>query len=70
MAEALRVVPYEPAYDFYSALQGIWILHMILSCYIGSRDYAFGNFDKYMLPFYEKALADGKTETELTELLA
>lgn len=70
MAEALKIVPYEPAYDFYSALQGIWILHMILSCYIGARDYAFGNFDKYMLPFYEKALADGKTETELTELLA
>ncbi|MBO5454267.1 MAG: hypothetical protein J6A69_09960 [Clostridia bacterium] len=69
-AKALRTVPYEPAYDFYSALQGIWILHMILSCYIGARDYAFGNFDKYMLPFYEKALADGKTETELTELLA
>ncbi|MBE6757457.1 MAG: hypothetical protein E7552_02755 [Ruminococcaceae bacterium] len=70
MAEALRTVPYEPAYDFYSALQGIWILHMILSCYIGARDYAFGNFDKYMLAFYEKALADGKTEAELTELLA
>ena len=35
---------------------------MILSCYIGSRDYAFGNFDQYMLPFYEKALADGNTE--------
>jgi formate C-acetyltransferase len=69
-AKALRTVPYEPAYDFYSALQGIWILHMILSCYVGSRDYAFGNFDQYMLPFYEKALADGKTETELTELLA
>lgn len=70
MAEALEVVPFEPAYDFYSALQGIWILHMILSCYIGSRDYAFGNFDQYMLPFYEKALADGKAEAELTELLA
>ncbi len=70
MAEALRSVPYEPAYDFYSALQGIWILHMILSCYIGARDYAFGNFDQYMLPFYEKAIADGNTEAELTELLA
>lgn len=69
-AKALRTVPYEPAYDFYSALQGIWILHMILSCYIGSRDYAFGNFDQYMLPFYEKAVSDGKTEAELTELLA
>lgn len=70
MAKALQIVPYEPAYDFYSALQGIWILHMILSCYIGARDFAFGNFDQYMLPFYEKALADGKTEEELTELLA
>ena len=70
MAEALRKVPYEPAYDFYSALQGIWIMHMIASCYVGSRDYAFGRFDKYMLPFYEKALAEGQTEEELTTLLA
>ncbi len=70
MAKALRTVPYEPAYDLYSALQGIWILHMILSCYIGARDYAFGNFDQYMFPFYEQALADGQTEDELTELLA
>ena len=70
MAQALRVVPYEPAYDFYSALQGIWILHMILSCYIGARDYAFGIFDQYMLPFYEISLANGESEASLTELLA
>lgn len=70
MAKALCKVPYEPAYDFYSALQGIWIIHMIASCYVGSRDYAFGRFDKYMLPFYQKALKDGKTKEELTELLA
>ncbi len=70
MAAALEKVPYEPAYDFYSALQSIWIVHMIASCYVGSRDYAFGRFDRYMLPFYEKALADGSTEEKLTELLA
>ncbi len=70
MAKALRCVPFEPAYDFYSALQGIWIIHMIASCYVGARDYAFGRFDNYMLPFYEKALADGKKEEELCELLA
>ncbi len=69
-ANALRVVPFEPAYDFYSALQAIWIIHMIASCYVGSRDYAFGRFDGYMLPFYEKALDDGKTKEELCELLA
>ncbi len=69
-AEALRTVPFEPAYDFYSALQGIWIIHMIASCYVGSRDYAFGKFDKYMLPFYQKAIKGGKSKEELTELLA
>lgn len=70
MAKALATVPYKPAYDFYSALQSIWIYHMIASCYIGARDYGFGNFDRYLLPFYEQALAEGKTEEELTRLLA
>ena len=70
MAQALKTVPFAPAYDFYSALQSIWLIHMIAGCYVGSRDYAFGRFDAYMLPFYEKALADGKTRQELTELLA
>ncbi len=69
-AAALRTVPYEPADDFYSALQSIWLMHMIASCYVGARDYAFGRFDDYMLPYYEKALAEGRTEQELTELLA
>lgn len=70
MAQALETVPYAPAYDFYSALQGIWILHMIAGCYVGARDYAFGRFDAYMFPFYEAALASGETEQELTETLA
>ena len=69
-ARALRSVPYEPTYDYYSALQSIWLMHMIASCYVGSRDYAFGRFDDYMLPYYEQALAEGHTEQELTELLA
>ena len=70
MAMALSKVPFEPAYDFYSALQGIWIIHMIASCYVGNRDYAFGKFDEYMLPFYQKAVENGKTKEELTRLLA
>lgn len=69
-ARALRVVPFYPAYDLYSALQGIWLIHMIASCYVGERDYAFGRFDEYMLPFYEKALSNGKTKDEIRELLA
>lgn len=70
MANALENVPFAPAYDFYSALQSVWLVHMIASCYVGERDYAFGRFDEYMYPYYEKALKDGKTEKELTELLA
>lgn len=70
MAAALVKVPYEPAYDFYSALQSIWLMHMIASCYVGERDYAFGRFDEYMLPYYEQALAGGMTELEIVELLA
>lgn len=70
MAKALKKVPFEPADDFYSALQSLWLIHMIASCYIGSRDYGFGRFDQYMLPYYQKALANGQTEEELTELLA
>lgn len=70
MANALKKVPFEPAEDFYSALQSVWLIHMIASCYVGARDYAFGRFDRYMLPFYEQALAQGQTEQELTELLA
>lgn len=70
MADALAVVPYLPAFDFYSALQSIWLIHMIASCYVGERDYAFGRFDKYMYPFYKKALENGQTREELTEILA
>jgi formate C-acetyltransferase len=70
MAKALRTVPYAPAYDFYSALQSVWMIHFIASCIVGARDYAFGHFDAVMLPYYEKALEDGATKEELTELLA
>ncbi len=70
MADALEKVPYEPAYDFFSALQSVWLIHMIASCYVGSRDYAFGRFDQYMLPYYEKALADGMSREDAVELLA
>lgn len=70
MAKALAVVPYEPAYDFYSALQAIWLIHMVASCYVGERDYAFGRFDRYMYPFYKKALDGGASKQELSELLS
>ena len=69
-ADALLAAPWEPAYDIFAALQGIWIIHLTSSCLVGSRDYAFGRFDAYIQPYVERALENGMTEDEITELLA
>jgi len=64
-AAALDEVPHRPAKDFFSALQSVWLVHMIQSCYVGCRDMAFGRMDQYLLPFYERGLADGTLTPEL-----
>lgn len=69
-AEALRHVPYEPAYDLYSALQGMWITHMVASCYVGGRDYAFGYMDEYLYPYFIKEKEKGATDAEISTMLA
>ncbi len=68
--EALLKVPYEPAYDLYSALQSIWLMHMIASCYVGSRDYAFGYMDDYLYPYYLKEKENGTSEEDIRMMLA
>lgn len=68
--EALTRVPYEPAYDLYSALQSIWLMHMIASCYVGSRDYAFGYMDEYLYPYYLDEKKKGVSDDEIAELFA
>lgn len=70
-AAALEVVPCRPAYDFFSALQGIYFWHMIASGVCGSRDFAFGRMDQYLLEFYRRDLAAGRiSRQEAVELLA
>lgn len=69
-AEALEIAPWEPAPNLFAALQGMWLIHLVSSCLVGSRDYAFGRFDAYMQPFVEQALANGMTEDEIAELFA
>ncbi len=68
--EALLRVPYEPAYDLYSALQGIWLVHMISSCYVGGRDYAFGYMDEYLYPYYLTEREQGASDEEISLMLA
>ncbi len=69
-AAALRRVPMEPAFDMFSALQGMWLLHMVASCYVGSRDYAFGRMDEYLYPYYQQSLENGETEADIIDQLA
>jgi formate C-acetyltransferase len=68
-AEALRRIPFEPAYDLFSALQSIWFIHMLASCVEGARDFAFGHFDKYIYPFYIQELENGTSREEIISML-
>lgn len=59
-ADALDIVPYKPAYSFFSAVQSVWFWHFIMSCICGTRDFALGRLDEYLLPFYRADIASGR----------
>ena len=61
-AAALDCVPHGPARDFCSALQSVWLVHMLMSCYIGGRDYGFGRMDQYLWPFYLRDVEAGRLD--------
>ncbi len=70
MIAALEVVPYEPAQDFYQALQSMWIIHTTVPA--AERSWAsisLGRMDMFLLPFYEKWLKDGHTREEAIDLI-
>jgi len=48
VSSGLRQVSNEPPANFHQALQLVWVLH-----YLDNAD-AFGRFDSYLLPFYQK----------------
>lgn len=70
MIRALERVPYEPAEDFFQALQSMWIMHTVVPT--AERSWAsvsFGRTDQYLLPFYEAWIRDGHTREEAKSLL-
>ena len=70
-AEALRQVPYQPAYDFFSALQCIWFLQFVTSCICGSRDFTPGRLDCLLAGYLEHDLSSGAlNRDEAVRLLA
>jgi len=61
MAENLSVVPWEPAQDFWQAVQSLWLTHMLV---MADENYpgpglSFGRLDQYLLPYWQRSLAEG-----------
>ncbi|MBN2158155.1 MAG: hypothetical protein JW807_02080 [Spirochaetes bacterium] len=61
MADNLDIVPWEPPRTFWQAVQALWLNHMLV---MSDENYpgpgvSFGRIDQYLLPYWEKSLADG-----------
>jgi len=71
MAANLDRVPWEPAETFWEALQALWLTHMLVmsdECYPGPG-VSFGRLDQYLLPYWERSLAEGMDREFGKELL-
>lgn len=71
MAENMTVVPWEPATDFWQAVQSLWFTHMLVMFderYPGPG-VSFGRIDQYMYPYYKKSIDEGMTEDFMREIL-
>ena len=61
MAENLSHVPWEPAQDFWEAMQSLWLTYMLVMAdenYPGPGD-SFGRLDQYLYPLWEKSIREG-----------
>ena len=61
MALNLARVPWEPATNFWEAVQSLWLTHMLI---MSDENYpgpgvSFGRIDQYLNPLWEKSLAEG-----------
>lgn len=71
MAANMAVVPWFGAENFYQAIQSLWMTHMLVMFdekYPGPG-VSFGRIDQYLLPYYEKSVADGMSRDFMKEIL-
>lgn len=72
IGEICRKVPAKPAKTFYEALQSVHFLSYCLSLNpirLTPQQFQLGHPDRYLLPYYEKDLAEGKITKEYAQLL-
>jgi pyruvate-formate lyase len=71
MAENLSHVPWEPAQNFWEAVQSLWLTHMLVMAdenYPGPGD-SFGRLDQYLYPLWEKSIREGMDSEFAKEIL-
>jgi len=61
MADNLTRVPWEPAQNFWEAMQSLWLTHMLV---MSDENYpgpgvSFGRLDQYLYPMWEKSVSEG-----------
>ncbi len=61
MADNLTRVPWEPAQNFWEAVQSLWLTHMLV---MADENYpgpgvSFGRLDQYLYPMWEKSIREG-----------
>ena len=66
-------VPASPPETFHEALQSFWFIHLLVQTESNGHSMSTGRFDQYMMPFYEKDVANEITTSdsavELLEML-
>lgn len=71
LAAICRRVPRKAARTFHEALQSIWFAHMAIGISESSdASISLGRLDQYALPYYQKSLDAGCSETEMEEQFA
>ncbi len=71
MAANTAKVPWNPAENFYEAVQSLWLTHMLVMAdekYPGPG-VSFGRIDQYLYPYYQKSIEEGMTEDFMKEIL-
>ena len=71
MADNMAVVPWNGAENFYQAIQSLWMTHMLVMFdekYPGPG-VSFGRVDQYLLPYYQRSVADGMSRDFMKEIL-
>jgi len=70
IASNLRNSPAKPARGYYEALQGIFLMHLVLHIECNTAGCGFGRVDRYLYPYLEKDMKKGIiTREEAKEIL-